>query len=86
LSLPDLVSGAIGNLVPSPFVPTSIDVSTHDSEARRVLAGLSLMGDPFRPGGPAGKLHVSIVDRSPEGWVHLPLALSARTAAQVASP
>jgi len=86
LSLPDLVSGVIADLVPSPFVPTSIDASTLDAEAFRILVGLSLMGDPFQHGGPAGKLHVSVVDRSPQGWVQLPIALRARANAQAAAP
>lgn len=86
LSLPDLVSGVIADLVPSPFVSTSIDVSTLDAEAFRLLAGLSLMGDPFQSAGPAGKLHVCVLDRSPEGCVQLPIALRAHGAPQIAPP
>lgn len=86
LSISDLVSGVVADVVPSPLVPTAIDASTLDAAAFRILAGLSLMGDPFVDGGPAGKLHVTVIDRAPGGWIQRPIVFQAGRAAQPAVP
>jgi hypothetical protein len=78
LSLPDLVSGLVADLLPCPFVPTTLNVGDLDSETFTLFAGVSQMGCAFTDDGIAGKLHVAVLDRGSDGSRLLPLAFAAR--------
>jgi hypothetical protein len=44
LTLPDLVCGVLGKILPSPFTPTSTDLVSLDDETRYLLRAISQMG------------------------------------------
>jgi hypothetical protein len=77
LSLPDLMCGLLADWLPSPFTTTNVDSSHLDREAFMLLCALAQMGQLSATEGPPLRSHVSVVDRTDQGWIHHSVAFNA---------